>query len=60
METPCAAYLCAVESPIPNSFFVHVSIPLFLLILFLIAVLLIVSWTNILLTPIVFLLLKFL
>ena len=32
METPCAedtAYLCAVESPIPNSFFVHVSIPHF-------------------------------
>ena len=29
METPCAedtAYLCAVKSPIPNSFFVHVSI----------------------------------
>ena len=29
LETPCAeetAYLCAVESPIPNSFFVHVSI----------------------------------
>ena len=32
METPCAedtAYLCAVESPIPNSFFIHVSIPHF-------------------------------
>ena len=33
METPCAektAYLCAVESPIPSSFFVHVSVPHFL------------------------------
>ena len=29
METPCAddtAYLCAVKSPIPNSFFIHVSV----------------------------------
>ena len=29
METPCAEetdYLCAVESPIPSSFFVHVSV----------------------------------
>ena len=32
METPCAedtAYLCAVKSPIPNSFFIYVSIPHF-------------------------------
>ena len=32
METPCAedtAYLCAVKSPIPNSFFIHISIPHF-------------------------------
>ena len=32
METPCAetAFLCAVESPISSSFFIHVSIPHFL------------------------------
>ena len=32
METPCAeetAFLCAVESPISNSFFIHVSMPHF-------------------------------
>ena len=58
VETPCAeetAYLCAVESPIPNSFsfmFPFHIFQIFLLILFLIAVLLIVFWTNILLTPI--------
>ena len=32
VETPCAeetAFLCAVESPISNSFFIHVSMPHF-------------------------------
>ena len=33
METPCAeetAFLCAVESPISSSFFIHVPVPHFL------------------------------
>ena len=66
VETPCAedtAYLYAVKSPIPNSFsfmFLFRIFQIFLLILFLIAVLLIAFWMNILLIPIIFLLLQFL